>query len=106
MPVCMLILGIRLASLNLVDLFKRKMVYLAIIIKLVLFPLFAFFLVYFLPLDNVFKASILVLSSVPSASIVLNLAEIHGKDQELSANIILLSTILSVVSIPLVLLIL
>jgi len=104
-PLCMFALGMRLANANKKNLFTRPMVWLGCLLKLVIFPLFAYALVVFLPfLDATFKASILVLSATPSAVIILSLAEFHEKEQELSANVVLLSTLLSVVTLPLIIL--
>lgn len=101
-PLCMFVLGMRLANANKKNLFTRPMVYLGCLLKLVVFPLFAYALVVFLPfLDATFKACILVLSATPSAVIILSLAEFHEREQELSANVILLSTLLSVITLPL-----
>ncbi len=99
-PMCMFILGIRLATMDFKKLFTNPFVYLVCCGKLVVFPLFAYLLVFFLPLPHSFKASILILAATPCASIILNLAEIHGKETEMSANCILLSTILSIFTIP------
>ena len=56
--------------------------------------------VYFLPLPFSFKASLLVLSSTPCASIILNMAEIHHSETELSANCDLVSTLMCFMTIP------
>ena len=100
-PMCMFILGIRLATMDFKKLFTNPFVYFVCIGKLVVFPLFAYLCVLFLPLPNSFKASILILAATPCASIILNLAEIHGKEREMSANCILLSTLLCIFTIPL-----
>ncbi|MBO4346618.1 MAG: AEC family transporter [Lachnospiraceae bacterium] len=99
-PMCMFILGIRLGTMDFKKLFTNSFVYFACIGKLIVFPLFAYACVFFLPLPAPFKASILILAATPCASIILNLAEIHGKEQEMSANCILLSTILCILTIP------
>ncbi len=99
-PLCMLILGIRLASVSFSRLFARPSVYIICLGKLVLFPLFAFFAVKFLPLPEAFKASILILSATPCASAVFNLAELHNCDTELSANCVFLSTLICFLTIP------
>lgn len=99
-PLCMIILGIRLATMNFKKLFTDPFVYLICGCKLIVFPLFCFAIVYFLPLPMSFKASILVLTATPCASIILNLAEIHKKEPQMSANCILLSTLLSIFTIP------
>ena len=49
-----------------------------------------------------FKASILILSAVPCASMVANLAEMVHHEEETSCNMVVLSTICSVITIPLV----
>ncbi len=99
-PMCMFILGIRLATMDFKKLFTNSFVYFACIGKLIVFPLFAYACVVFLPLPASFKASILILASTPCASIILNLAEMHGKETEMSANCILLSTLLCILTIP------
>lgn len=60
---------------------------------------------YFLPLPEPFKISMLVLSGVPCASVIMGLAEIHHSETELAANCVLLSTLLCLFTIPLLTLI-
>lgn len=106
-PLCMIVLGMRLASADLKALFTRPYAYIGSLLKLVAYPLAAYGLVYFIPgLDATFKACVLVLSAVPSAAIVLSLAELHRCEQENAASTLLVSSILCAVTIPLVLLIL
>ena len=100
-PLCMLILGIRLATLDPKKLFTTPIVWLISAGKMVIFPLFCYLLVLPLPLDPVFKGCMLMLAATPCASIVLNLAEMHNSGQELAANCALFSTILSIATIPL-----
>ena len=100
-PLCMIILGVRLATMKPKQLFTTPLVWLICSGKLVLFPLFCYLLVLPFPLDPVFKGSILILGATPCASILLNLAEIHHNGQELAANCALLSTLLSLITIPL-----
>lgn len=105
-PICMIILGVRLATVNFRSLFANGFVYIICAMKLLVFPLLSYLLVYFLPFDYSFKASILILCATPCASIILNLAEIYQGDTDLSANTNLISTLLSIITIPIVLLIL
>ncbi len=99
-PVCMLILGIRLSTIKFKDLFSEPFVYLICGGKLILFPLISFAVAFFLPVPYAFKASLFILGAVPCASVILNMAEIHGKEQKMSANCILLSTLLCIFTIP------
>lgn len=101
-PFCMIILGIRLATVPFKSLFAKPMVYLVCFGKLIAFPLFCFALMYFLPLDPLIKATVLILSATPGASVVFNLAEIYDSEADLSANCVLLTTLLCFLTIPLV----
>ena len=100
-PLCMVILGIRLATMDFKTLFTTPLVWLISAGKLLVFPLFCYLLVLPFPMDPVFKGSILILAGTPCASILLGLAEIHQKGQKLAANCALLSTLLSILTIPL-----
>lgn len=99
-PLCMFILGIRLASSPLKRIFSRPIVYATAALKLLAFPLFCYALVYFLPVSEVFKAGILVLSGMPCASVLLSMAEIHRSETEMAANCQLVSTLLCFLTIP------
>lgn len=105
-PLCMFIIGIRLASAPAKDFLRTPMVYVISLMKLLVFPLFCYGIVYFLPFSPSFKACLLVLTSTPCASIINSLSEFYGKDRSLSANCILVSTLLCVFTIPLLTLLL
>lgn len=105
-PICMLVLGLRLASMEFKKTFTRPIIYVICVLKLIIFPLFAYGCVYFLPFaDETFKICIFVLSAVPTASVVLSLAEVHECERKMSANVVTLTTLLSVITIPLMMLI-
>ena len=104
-PFCMIILGIRLAQSPMKKLFSQPFVYAVSLGKLVVFPLFCYGAVALLPLPMAFKASVVILSATPCASIILNLAEMHGKGADFSANCVLVSTLLCFLTIPLMTLI-
>ncbi len=102
-PMCMFILGIRLSAAKLKDLFTRPFVYGTCALKLVAFPVFAFLCVRWIPFfDDTLKATIVVLAAAPSGAVIESLAELHECEQELSANVVLLTTILSIVTTPIV----
>jgi predicted permease len=105
-PLCMIIMGMRLAKANLKDIFANKLHYLAVLLNQIVFPLFAFAVMFFLPIDQALKATIVILSACPVASMVQNYAELLGKGQDTAANTVLLGTLLSVFSVPLICLLL
>ncbi len=100
-PLCMVILGIRLATMDFKSLFTTPLAWLISAGKLLVFPLFCWLLVLPFPFDPVFKGSVLILAGTPCASILLGLAEIHQHGRKLAANCALLSTLLSLITIPL-----
>ena len=99
-PLCMIILGIRLASVSFKKLFTRAYVYIICACKLLIFPFVCLAIIYFLPLDPVFKAAMFILGGTPCAAVMLNIAEMYDGETELAANCVLLSTLLCVFTIP------
>lgn len=101
-PVCMLVLGMRLSTIELKSLFTQKFVYMACLLKLIIFPTFAFVCVKLLPmLSTDFKTSVVVLACAPAGAVISSLSEIHECEQDLTANAVLLTTIGSILTIPL-----
>lgn len=99
-PLCMLIMGMRLACVPLKDVFLRPSQYLIIAIKQLLFPLVVFLLLLPLPFEAGMKASIYIMMACPVASVVLNFSEMIGKGQKNAASLVLLGTSLSIITIP------
>lgn len=100
-PLCMIILGMRLAVAPKRELLTTGTVYLSSVIKLVILPLAAFVTCWFLPLPYFVRATFFILSCCPTASVVLNLAEMFGNGQKYAAYSVLMSTILCIATIPL-----
>lgn len=103
-PLCMLIMGMRLAVVKIKPIFTSKMNYLTVIIKQMIFPLIALAVISFFPVDAGFKKTLFILCCAPVASVVLNFAEMLGEGQESAANLVLLGTLSSVITIPLMML--
>ncbi len=101
-PLCMIILGIRLASVSFKKLFSRAYVYIICACKLLIFPFACLAIVYFIPLDPIFKAAMFILGGTPCAAVMLNIAEMYDGETELAANCVLLSTLLCVFTIPII----
>ncbi len=99
-PLCMIILGIRLASVSFRKLFTRAYVYVICACKLIIFPFVCLAIIYLMPLDNVFKAAMFILGGTPCAAVMLNIAEMYDGETELAANCVLLSTLVCIFTIP------
>lgn len=99
-PLCMLIMGMRLACASLKDVFLNPSQYFIIGIKQILFPLVVFLILLPLPLDPVMKKSIYIITACPVASVILSFSEMIGQGQKNAANLVLLGTSLSSATIP------
>lgn len=102
-PLCMFVLGMRLASIKISEVFTSLSTYPSVFAKQIVLPLLAILLVKLLPLDPVLENSLVIMCSCPVASVVLNLSELIGQGQKHAANCVLLGTILSIITIPAVL---
>ena len=100
-PLCMFILGIRLAATKPKELLCDRTVYLVSALKLVAFPLFCLMVGRLCSPDAAFYGSLVILAATPCAAIILSLAEIYHSRERTSASCILLSMLLCVITIPL-----
>ncbi len=99
-PLCMLIMGMRLACVSIKEVFFIPSQYLIIAIKQILFPLIVLIVLLIMPFDSKMKAAIYIMMACPVASVILSLSEMIGEGQKNAANLVLLGTSLSVITIP------
>ena len=100
MPLAMMTLGVRLADLSFRQVFADGPSYLFTAVRLVLNPLLMLAMIVFLPLSPALKTALFLISSMPSASATLGFAERFGGDTTTAARITLITSALSVVTIP------
>ena len=103
-PLCMLILGMRLALVPIKPMFTSGVQYMAIALKLFAFPLLALAVCSLLPVEREFAIGIYIICCAPTGNMVLSFAELLGEGQDTAANVVLLSTLLSMLTIPVMLL--
>lgn len=104
-PICMIIMGMRLATMEFKPIFTDKMVYFTLMVKQLMMPTIAFFLLKLLPVSDDYRKAVFILTAAPVASMVLNYAELIGKGQKKAANLVLLGTMLSIITMPVMMLI-
>ena len=63
-------------------------------------------LVLYLPIALPLKQTLYIIAAAPAASVVLNYAELLGEGQKEAASTVLLSTALSVITLPIMMLLL
>ncbi|MDR0452812.1 MAG: AEC family transporter [Treponema sp.] len=107
-PLSMIIIGLRLAEIRFGDLFNSPLVYAASAARLVLVPLCSFGILllwkFFLPLGGQLSLTLLVIMAMPVGTNVILMAEMFGGDKPNAVKCILLSSLLSVITVPLVML--
>ena len=101
-PVPMLIIGFYLSQVNFVDVFAEKKNYVASIIRLLLIPIIALGVMYLCGIRGTMLVSIVISASAPVAASCTMFATKYGGDTMLSVRLVALSTVISVVTMPLV----
>ena len=105
-PIGMLIAGILAAKIDFKKVLKNKRLYLTVIIRLIIYPLITLIVVKLLsniPIVNGDKILLIsfLASITPSASTVIQFAQLKGEDTDFAVAINVFSTILCIVTMPL-----
>lgn len=101
-PLSMMVIGISLAGMKLKDVFCDKTLWLFSFVKLLVIPIIGTLIVIQL-LDNDLLCHVcMVMLGTPVASMVVMLAQAYDADSELMSRGVALTTILSVITIPMV----
>ena len=101
-PLSMSVIGIKLASLPLKNLFTDKTAYLSVALKNVVMSLTSVLAVAFLPVDAAVKNVLFFTLSMPSATMAVLLSVRFESDSASATINVLLSTVLSVLTIPVI----
>lgn len=99
-PMAMIFIGSSLTKTNFREIFQDMKVIESAANKLIFLPILTFILVYFLPVAAIIKQIIVLACCFPVAATVSMLAEQEGQDANLSSRILVLSTVASIVTIP------
>lgn len=106
-PLAMVLLGLKLADIRFGELFADGRVYIAAGIKLIFFPLFGVALTalmsLFMNVESI-SLNLIATSAMPCAQNVIMFSTLYDKDSALAAKEVTVSTLLSIVTIPVMLL--
>ena len=101
-PLAMFTVGIYLAQTDLRRMFTRRALYLVSLVRLLIVPLISLGLLSLLPQAyGDMKLALLIAISCPVGSNVAVYAQLHGKDYPYAVETVVISTLLSIVTIPL-----
>lgn len=106
-PLAMVLLGLKLADIRFGELFADGRVYIAAGIKLIFFPLFGVALTalmsLFMNVESI-SLNLIAMTAMPCAQNVIMFSTLYDKDSALAAKEVTVSTLLSIVTIPVMLL--
>ena len=103
-PLAMFTVGVYLAQTDLVKMFARKTLYLVSALRLLVIPLLSLLILSLLPSSmHVMKTVLLIIAACPVGSNVAVYAQLHGKDYPYAVETVIISTLLSIVTIPFIL---
>lgn len=105
-PMSLLVIGFSMGAVSLGDAFRNRALYLVSLLRLLVVPLLVWLLVSRFTADAVLLTTCLLIAASPSAVMVSVFAIQYGRDSLFAAEGVLQSTVLSLVTIPLLLLIL
>ena len=102
MPLSMIVIGSSLGSVSLLDAFKKGKLYLMCAIRLLLCPLLVWLLAGLMTDDLMLRVTATIIAAAPSVVIVSVLAIQYDRDAVFTSEGILLSTVFSMLTIPLI----
>ena len=100
-PLSMIVIGIRLANIRFKHLITDKWAYVATGMKLVVMSFVTMLLVAYLPIASTIKYTLFFLLSMPSAASGAMMAVQYGKDSDFASVGVVMSTIFSIATLPL-----
>ena len=104
-PLSMITLGAILADVPLKSLFSRRICYFSFL-RLIAWPLLTYLVCLPLPVNETIKAVTVLLSGIPAGCSMTLMAEKYGVDSGFSAKLVFTSTLLSLFTMPLLMLLL
>lgn len=102
-PVAMFSLGTYLAQLKIREIFNDKTVYASTFFRLVVIPIVTIFLLCLIPDQyEMIRMALIIVAATPVGSNVAIFAQIHNKNYTQAVKSVCMSTICSIVTIPLI----
>lgn len=102
MPLALIYIGGILCSANLKPVLRCKELYAGILVKMVVIPVICFLVMYGLGLPQDMSATVAYMAALPGIELVPMLAEANGCDGEYAVCAIMMTTIASLVTLPVV----
>lgn len=101
-PLAMVVIGGQMAAVNLGETFKMKKLYAASLLKLLAVPAVTALVLLPFHLDKMVFMTVVILSGCPTAGATSLFCQNMGRDSSLAARLVTLSTLLCIITLPLV----
>ena len=99
-PLSMIIIGSSMASYSLKEVFSQKKIYVLSLLRLLVYPILAYFIFRYLLGDNLLTRVLCIYIGMPTASIVGMTAITYGCDAHGATSCTAMTTVLSLATIP------
>lgn len=99
-PLSMIIIGIQLAESRIRDVLTNKHLYITMILKLIVLPALLFGIFMWLPFNTLAFCIVIFAMTLPSAAVIPVLSDIYGTNTKIASQGVFLTTMLSMISIP------
>jgi len=102
-PLAMFTIGIYLAQTNPVKMFKNPKLYLLSLVRLIIIPLVSMLVLFLIPASYAeMRMALLIVAACPVGSNVAVYAQLYDSDYSYAVETVIISTLLSIITIPLV----
>lgn len=102
-PLAMFTIGIYLAQTNPAKMFRRPKLYLLSAVRLFIIPLLSMAVLFLLPAEFAeLKMALLIVAACPTGSNVAVYAQLYDSDYTYAVETVIISTLLSIITIPLI----
>jgi len=101
----MLFIGCILAEISIKEAFKTVSIYSIVVLKMILMPILVMYITYLLGISNFTRLILTMQTAMPTATISSVLAYRYNSDAEYSAKAVVLTTLISIFTLPLILII-
>ncbi len=101
-PLSMMLIGCSLAASPITSMLKNIRMYGFILIKMLILPILCSFITALLPFDNDILTLFLIMLSMPAGSMVVMVTEEYKGNTQCATNGVVLSTLASIITIPIV----
>ena len=99
-PISMIIVGSILSKVRIKDIFKEVSIYYGAVIKLIIIPSILYLMSFLIKDKSNVVNTIIILQGMPAAAMTSILAADYNKEKEYSAIVVFVTTLLSIVTIP------